>query len=187
MRVFLDFEASSLADDSYPIEVGWVFEDGEGESHLIRPAADWLDWSAGAEAIHGLARARLVETGTDHETVARRMVEALSGHALHASAPSWDGKWLSVLLRRAGFARKTLTLRDTDEANADLVADLLAGALEAAAIEDLTPGIIRRARMEREGRVVRHRALEDAEEERQVWLTVARMARAERDRLVQGR
>jgi len=185
MRVFLDFEASSLADASYPIEVGWVFEDGEGESHLIRPADDWLDWHAGAEVIHGLSRNRLVETGTDHETVARRMIEALSGHALYASAPSWDGKWLSVLLRRAGFPRKTLTLRDTDEASAALIAEVLAGSLEARVIEDLTPAIIRRARLEREGRAVRHRALQDAEEERQVWLIVGRMAHAERNRLAE--
>ena len=29
------------------------------------------------------------------------MVEVLSGHDLCASAPSWDGKWLSALLRAA--------------------------------------------------------------------------------------
>lgn len=181
MRVFLDFEASSLSDDSYPIEVGWVFETGEGESHLIRPANDWLDWDAGAERIHGLTRARLIDEGMDHDVVARRMVEALSGYELFASAPSWDGKWLSVLLRRAGFPRKALTLRDTDEANARLVAEILGDVLDSQAIEDLTPGIIRRARIEREGRVVRHRALEDAEDERQVWLIVGRMARNERE------
>ena len=38
MIVFLDFEASSLSDDSYPIEVGWAGEDGSTEQHLIRPA-----------------------------------------------------------------------------------------------------------------------------------------------------
>jgi hypothetical protein len=38
MRTFLDFEASSLSDESYPVEVAWVFEDGHAESHLIRPA-----------------------------------------------------------------------------------------------------------------------------------------------------
>jgi hypothetical protein len=39
MRVFLDFEASSLGKNGYPIEVGWVFEDGACEAHLIRPGA----------------------------------------------------------------------------------------------------------------------------------------------------
>jgi len=183
MRVFLDFEASSLTKASYPIEVGWVFETGEGESHLIRPADDWLDWDPAAETIHGLARDTLVREGVSHDVVARRMVEVLSGHALYASAPSWDGKWLSVLMRRAGFPRKALTLRDTAEANAALVAEVLAGTLEAAAITDRTPGILADARRAREGGIVRHRALADAEDERQVWLTVGRMAREARDRL----
>ncbi|WP_171905933.1 hypothetical protein [Sphingobium phenoxybenzoativorans] len=55
MLVFLDFEASSLAKRSYPIEVGWVFEDGSSAAYLIRPAPDWTDWDAGAAAIHGIA------------------------------------------------------------------------------------------------------------------------------------
>ncbi|QTC92831.1 3'-5' exonuclease [Brevundimonas goettingensis] len=182
MVVFLDFEASSLSDDSYPIEVGWVFEDGRGESHLIRPADDWRDWGPQAEAIHKLSRARLLEVGTSLEHVARRMVEVLSGHALYASAPSWDGKWLSVLLRRAGLARKALTLRDTDEAHAALASGILSGVLSDVEVEALIPTLIRRARIERESVPVRHRALADAEEERQVWLTVGRLAEAERAR-----
>jgi hypothetical protein len=182
MRVFLDFEASSLSDDSYPIEVGWVFETGEGESHIVRPAEDWLDWSVTAEAIHHLSRSQLENDGTPHDVVARRMVQILSHHDLYASAPSWDGKWLSVLLRRAGLPRKALTLRDTDDANAALIAGVLGDLVGPQAVQDLTPGLIRRARMERDGQVVRHRALADAEEERQIWLTVGRLARLERDR-----
>lgn len=88
MIVFLDFEASSLARNSYPIEVGWVFEDGREESHLIRPAPGWTDWDAAAEAIHGIARDTLEREGAPHDVVARRMVEVLDGHQLHASAPS---------------------------------------------------------------------------------------------------
>ncbi|MGO7338476.1 transcriptional regulator, partial [Rhizobium leguminosarum] len=80
------------AKDSYPIEVGWVFEDGRSEQHLIKPASNWTDWDAGAEALHGLARERLEREGTPHHVVARRMVEVLSEHDLYASAPSWDGK-----------------------------------------------------------------------------------------------
>jgi len=187
MRVFLDFEASSLADDSYPIEVGWVFETGQGESHLIRPADDWRDWNIQAESIHKLTRATLDREGTAFDVVARRMVEVLSGHDLYASAPSWDGKWLSVLLRRSGLARKQLTLRDTDEANAALIADTLQSVLDPTAVEDLIPGLIRRARMERDGRTVAHRALADAEEERQVWRAVGRLAEAERVRAERAR
>src|SRR3569623_3275924 len=115
MLAFLDFEASSLADRSYPIEVGWVFADGAGESHLIRPAPEWTDWSEEAQAIHGIDRAELLAKGTSHEEVAHRMVDVLTGHPLCASAPSWDGKWLSALLRAAGLTRNALRMRKTDE------------------------------------------------------------------------
>jgi len=38
MIVFVDFEASSLSKQSFPIEVGWIFEDERSFSFLIRPA-----------------------------------------------------------------------------------------------------------------------------------------------------
>jgi hypothetical protein len=44
------------------------------------------------------------------------MIETLSGHDLFASAPSWDGKWLSALLRAGGLPRHALRLRKSDEA-----------------------------------------------------------------------
>src|SRR6188474_3495839 len=88
MIVFLDFEASSLAKLSYPIEVAWVFEDGPSETHLIRPAPQWTDWDMDAEAIHHISRETLQNEGTPHDVVARRMVDQLSGHDLFASAPS---------------------------------------------------------------------------------------------------
>ena len=114
MRVFLDFEASSLGRNSYPIEVGWVFEDGGSESHLIRPADGWTDWDVDAAAMHRIDRERLLREGEPVADVAGRVVASLGGHELYASAPSWDGKWLSVLLRAAGYARHLLRLRDSE-------------------------------------------------------------------------
>ncbi|KQS75685.1 transcriptional regulator [Rhizobium sp. Leaf384] len=115
MLVFLDFEASSLGKKSFPVEVAWVFEDGTSRSHLIRPAPDWQDWSMKAEHIHGLTRRRLHAEGTPVAEVAREMMETLEGHALYASAPSWDGKWLSVLLRAGGLPRHALRLAKSDD------------------------------------------------------------------------
>src|SRR3546814_15896239 len=108
MYVFLDFEASSLSKASYPIEVAWVFEDGRSESHLIRPAEQWSDWRADAEEIHHISQSRLQAEGTPYEQVALRMVSELSGHELFTSAPSWDGKRLSLLLRTSGLPRHAL-------------------------------------------------------------------------------
>jgi len=181
--VFLDFEASSLAKTGYPIEVAWVFEDGRSETHLIRPAPQWTDWDADAEAIHGIGRAALGAEGTPHDTVAGRMIEVLSGHALRASAPSWDGKWLSALLRAAGLPRHALRLRDTEEAQRELVAERLAGVVEGAALERCAADILERVRRAADRQTVRHRALEDAERERQNWLLAGRLADEERRRL----
>ncbi len=126
MFAFLDFEASSLAKFSYPIEVAWVFEDGTSEAHLIRPAPQWTDWDVEAEAVHHISRDILESTGTSHEVVARRMVDKLSGHDIFASAPSWDGKWLSALLRAAKLPRHALRLRDSEEARAEGARGVLA-------------------------------------------------------------
>ncbi len=61
---FLDFEASGLGPDSYPIEVAWGFFGIETTfSYLIRPAEHWTDWDPVAEDLHELSRATLFEAG----------------------------------------------------------------------------------------------------------------------------
>jgi len=178
MRVFVDFEASSLRKNGFPIEVGWVFEDGGSEGHLIRPAPGWSDWDASAEAIHGLARARLEREGTPHDAVARRMVEALDGHDLFASAPSWDGKWLSLLLRAAGLPRHALRLRDTEVAQAEAAAALLDPLLTPGEAAGAIRAIVDAVRAQAEGTTPRHRAVDDAAEDLRRWREVVRRAEA---------
>jgi hypothetical protein len=173
MRAFLDFEASSLADDSYPIEVGWVFEDGAGEEHLIRPAPGWTDWAADAAAMHGLARERLIAEGEPHEHVARHILDALGAHEVYVSAPSWDGKWLSVLLRAAGLPRHAMRFRPTAEAHAEA----LANAWGRPATPDEVEAVTSAARRNLAADPVRHRALADAEQELRLWREVVRLAK----------
>ena len=172
MLVFLDFEASSLGKRSYPIEVAWIFEDGEREAHLIRPAPGWSDWDEAAEAMHHIARATLEAQGTPHDEVARRMIDRLSGHDLLASAPSWDGKWLSALLRAAGLPRHALRLRGTDEARRACAAAILRGVVPpdrlSATVADLLAVVEARAK----ARAPVHRALADAEDEWAHWNAV---------------
>jgi hypothetical protein len=169
MIVFLDFEASSLSDDSYPIEVGWVFEDGREESHLIRPAPDWTDWDPMAEAVHHIALERLLAEGTPHDVVAHRVLEVLGPHEVYASAPSWDGKWLSVLLRGAGLPRHAMRLKDTDAAQLDA----------ARGLGETAADVIERARQAAEALPVSHRALDDARRELWIWREVGRLAAAQ--------
>lgn len=173
MRAFLDFEASSLGDDSYPIEVGWVFEDGSEEQHLIRPAPGWTDWDESAEALHGLSRERLEREGEPHDQVARRLLDVLSPHIVYVSAPSWDGKWLSVLLRAAGLPRHAMRFRPSEEAlfEAAFEAAMARGMVEAQAMV-LAGRIIETARAEARDRTPAHRALEDAKQELRLWREV---------------
>jgi hypothetical protein len=176
MRAFLDFEASSLAKDSYPIEVAWVFEDGASERHLIRPAPGWTDWDPGAEAMHHLSRAMLEAEGEAHDAVARRVLEVLGTHAVYASAPSWDGKWLSVLLRAGGLPRHAMRLKHSDEAHLEAAREALQAAGVVDGLDALAAGIVERVRAAVEVEPAVHRALEDAERERRVWREAAQLA-----------
>ena len=177
MKVFLDFEASSLSKHSYPIEVAWVFQDGRSESHLIAPAPGWDDWSEAAEAIHGISRDLLRKEGEPHDAVANRMVEALGGHDLFASAPSWDGKWLSYLLRTSGFPRHSLRLRDTDEALRETATEILGAALSDAQLSLEVRTIVSRVDAARAGAPA-HRALADAIGEYERWVGASDAAHA---------
>ncbi|WP_236960355.1 transcriptional regulator [Methylobacterium durans] len=177
---FVDFEASSLGKRSYPIEVAWVFGTGEAESFLIRPAPGWTDWAPEAEAVHRIPRPRLLAEGTAHDWVALHMLTVLRGAELYASAPSWDGQWLSRLLRAAGLPRHALRLRDTGEAQRRAVVQILrAGGAAADRVGGLADGIL--AAVERDAAGAgppAHRALADARGELERWRDARRRAEA---------
>ncbi|MBB3318019.1 hypothetical protein FHT97_005016 [Rhizobium sp. BK399] len=164
--VFLDFEASSLAKQSFPIEVAWVFQDGRSRSFLIRPAPDWTDWSTEAQAIHGISRELIDSDGIAADEVAQGMMKELSGHDLYASAPSWDGKWLSVLLRAGGLPRHALRIGKSRDAFLAAARDLMAPAADEAALANLVEGVIATIRS---GNAPTHRALPDAMLDLQCW------------------
>lgn len=165
MRVFLDFEASSLNSKlSFPIEVGWVLEDGSGEGHLIRPVPQWTDWDPSAEAMHGLSRDTLQREGEDVATVCDRVVTLFAGNAVYCSAPSWDGHWLSMLLRAAGRPRHLLRMADTEVAFDEAARQVVASDDEAAIAR-----LVARARSTAETWPVAHRAEADARREWRVW------------------
>lgn len=171
MRVFLDFEASSLSKkDSYPIEVGWVFEDGRETAYLIRPASAWTEWDTAAEAVHGISRETLMREGTPHDVVCDRLIAALSDHVIYASSPSWDGHWLSMLLRGAGRPRHLLRLRDSEEAFVEAARRRLGAAADVAAVEEA----IAQARTAVEIEPASHRALADARREQRIWLKLSK-------------
>jgi len=177
--VFLDFEASSLGRHGFPIEVGWAAEDGSEMSFLIRPAPGWEEWSNDAERIHGITLDRLRREGAPHEAVAARMMEALSGQEVYASAPSWDGQWLSLLLRASGLPRHALRLRDTEDVQRRAADDILATAeIRPDRRTALVEAILAAARQAFDAVAPAHRALEDARRELRLWQDVRRRAEA---------
>jgi len=178
MRAFIDFEAASLSRHGYPIEVAWIFEDGNSETFLIKPIAKWTDWDPAAEAIHGISREQLAREGVATDIVARRLVNSLHGHEVIASAPSRDGKCLSAVLRSAGWPRHAIRLADRDAALLELADALLAPFVPSSEIHRATRKIVADAADRFVGRRPAHRALPDARLERERWLTVSELAHA---------
>lgn len=96
---FVDFEASGIAPDSYPIEVA-VASSETSVSSLIRPARYWTHWSFDAQDMHGLTQDHLLQEGDTPKTVAERMNQLFSGQVLCSDLPQ-DGFWLDVLYEAA--------------------------------------------------------------------------------------
>lgn len=178
MRAFIGFVASSPGRRGYPIEVAWVFEGGDSETFLILPIETWTDWDPAAEAIHGISRDRLSGEGVAAGIVAWRLVDALAGHEVLASAPSRDGKWLSALLRTGGLPHHAIRLGDMDAASIALADALLAPVLPSSEIHRATRKILADAADRLADGKPAHRALPDARLERARWLTVAELAHA---------
>ena len=178
--IIVDVEASSLLPGGFPIEIGWVLEDGVGESHLIKPADDWLDskrghpgWSVESERIHGISLQTLLEDGEPVEAVARRAEAVLTPSTVLAcsDAPSYDAAWLQRLFE-AGGVRRTVSVVDMQVVYGWACRALLAllpppdnseREREEQRIRNLTREIVERAEeVEHVSRRVRHRALPDA-------------------------
>ncbi|WP_455824097.1 hypothetical protein [Pseudomonas graminis] len=99
---FIDFEASGIAPDSYPIEVAVVSSETSFSS-LIRPARYWTHWSFDAQDMHGLTQDHLLQEGDAPPTVAERMNQLFSGHVLCSDSPQ-DVFWLDVLYEAADLS-----------------------------------------------------------------------------------
>jgi hypothetical protein len=102
------------------------------------------------------------------------MLAALSGHELYASAPSWDGKWLSTLLRSGGLPRHALRLSRSDEMFTLVAAEILGNQYPAERATELVEEVIRTS----VHAVPVHRALADA------GLELERFNRVKREAMV---
>ena len=189
--LFIDLEASSLSQSSFPIEVGWVDEGGRGESHLIRPTEAWLDaardghaWDAASERLHGLSLDMLVDRGEPHREVAERTMEVMSrpGTIACSDAPGHDAAWLRDLFEASGM-RLGIKIHELHEQLGLACRPLLAmlapegsprRADEERRIREMATRIVATAsRRERLRPGVSHRALEDAMGHWRTWREVS--------------
>jgi hypothetical protein len=102
----------------------------------------------------------------------------LAPHRLCASAPSWDGKWLSVLLRAAGLPRHALRLDDTLSVQIEGASAILAPRFGPEEAARLAREIAEEAAGGFPSPVLPHRALADARRELALYEEVGRRAAA---------
>ena len=117
----IDFEASSLDDGTYPIEVGiarWQEPDAPIQtwSTLIKPLPNWErhgSWTHSAEEVHGITRRQLGEGMT-----ARKAMDTLNAmigkNVAHCDGGAFDRKWFEMLQYAAGRTA-TFTLSSYQE------------------------------------------------------------------------
>jgi hypothetical protein len=116
----LDLEASGFGRGSYPIEVGFVRDDGHAFCTLIKPAAHWTHWNHEAGALHGITRAVLASHGREAVVVATLLNEQLAGRVVYSDAWAHDYSWLGALYDEAGLQpsfklESVLTLLDEQQ------------------------------------------------------------------------
>ena len=100
-RWYIDFEASGIAPDSYPIEVAVVSSEAAYHS-LIRPVYYWTHWSWDAQDMHGIPRESLVADGREPAQIAVKLNAVFLGARLCCDSPQ-DGFWLDTLFEAAGI------------------------------------------------------------------------------------
>lgn len=98
----IDIEASGFGRHGYPIEIGFVRADGHSWCTLIQPQPHWTHWDAGAEQLHGIARATLLRHGRPVDEVARALNFALAGLTVYCDGWAHDYPWLAALFDAAG-------------------------------------------------------------------------------------
>lgn len=105
----IDFEASALDPNSYPIEVGVAVVDAAGAvirvwSTLIRPAPQWeaCGWDPDAQKVHGISRRDLRGGMSASETT--EMLDTLLAPigTAWSDGGHYDTLWLRVLFEAAG-------------------------------------------------------------------------------------
>jgi len=110
---FIDLEASGLSANSWPIEIGWVVNDHEAQSILLKPEPNWplSAWDYSAEKLHGISQKRLAQDGINCAQACKLVNDALEETDVYSDAPDWDGFWLLRAFHAAG-TKPSFKLKD---------------------------------------------------------------------------
>jgi len=108
--IFIDFEASSLSPESWPIEVGlaWIVGGSvQTWSSLIQPNYSWdkVAWSEQSADVHGIPRNAL-DTAPSADVVATDTATRLEGKIVVSDAPEHDYRWAEMLSNTIGVQLK---------------------------------------------------------------------------------
>lgn len=122
--IFVDFEASSLHENSWPIEVGlcWFNENKalQSASKLIRPESYWEEsgWDEISAEVHGISKAELM-VADPAPAVADWVLSMIGEKRLISDCPSYDERWMSTLLststKEHGYAHFEMILHYASE------------------------------------------------------------------------
>lgn len=122
----IDFEASSLDDGTYPIEVGicrWTAPTAaiEGWSTLIAPTPHWREhgsWWPASQEVHGIGRDELAE-GMAPTEVVHTLNAITRAHPVFCDGGAHDVHWLRMLADASGV-RPAFPIGDFDHLAVEL-------------------------------------------------------------------
>lgn len=109
--ITLDIEASGLAPNSYPIEVGVTLKDGSSWCSLIKPESHWQHWCKQAEKIHQISQDNIHNHGKSVVEIAKHLNQLLKDKTVYSDCWVLDDKWLRQLYMEAKLT-PTFRLRD---------------------------------------------------------------------------
>lgn len=99
--VIIDIEASGFGRESYPIEIGIVFANGDKFCSLIKPEDHWTYWDSSAESLHRITRDILSKHGISAKQMATELNQRLDGMTVYSDCWTVDKPWLDKLYQAA--------------------------------------------------------------------------------------
>jgi len=103
-RFFLDFEASGLGEESYPISVAWGSKASGIKYFVISSlySPDWNVWCKYSQKIHGMTQDFVNNEGVHPFIVCNAMLDDLRGKKVYSHGAEFDRYWLDVLMAFSG-------------------------------------------------------------------------------------